>query len=69
MSCGLIGAVFMVYLQAVHTVVAGVLHDVVDDTRQDLRNVRENFGDDVARLVGGVSKLSNINQVCPALFP
>lgn len=50
-------------VQAVQTVVAGVLHDVVDDTVQDLRDIRAHFGDDVARLVGGVSKLSNINQV------
>ncbi len=49
--------------QAVNTVVAGVLHDVVDDTGRDLRDVREHFGDEVARLVAGVSKLSHINQV------
>ena len=49
--------------QAVDTIVAGVLHDVVDDTGRDHRNVREQFGDQVAKLVAGVSKLSNINQV------
>jgi (p)ppGpp synthase/HD superfamily hydrolase len=49
--------------RAVNTVVAGVLHDVVDDTGRDLRDVREHFGDEVARLVAGVSKLSHINQV------
>ncbi|CAM6098581.1 unnamed protein product [Calypogeia fissa] len=49
--------------RAVQTVVAGILHDVVDDTVQDLRDVREKFGRDVARLVGAVSKLSNINQL------
>lgn len=40
-----------------------MLHDVVDDTGRDHRNIREQFGDQVARLVAGVSKLSNINQV------
>ncbi|KAG6548308.1 hypothetical protein Mapa_010174 [Marchantia paleacea] len=49
--------------RAVQTVVAGVLHDVVDDTGRNLNDVREHFGDDVAKLVGGVSKLSHINQL------
>ncbi|KAJ7524162.1 hypothetical protein O6H91_18G080400 [Diphasiastrum complanatum] len=48
---------------AVDTVVAGVLHDVVDDTGRNLKDVREHFGDDVAKLVAGVSKLSHINQL------
>jgi (p)ppGpp synthase/HD superfamily hydrolase len=43
--------------------VAGVLHDVIDDTRESLRKIEEEFGDDVAKLVAGVSKLSYINQV------
>lgn len=42
---------------------AGILHDVVDDTSESLRSVEEQFGDDVARLVAGVSRLSYINQV------
>ena len=49
--------------QVIDTIIAGVLHDVVDDTGRDLRDVREHFGDEVAKLVAGVSKLSNINQV------
>ncbi|PON62440.1 RelA/SpoT family [Trema orientale] len=50
-------------LQAVETVVAGILHDVVDDTCESLQSVEEQFGDDVARLVAGVSRLSYINQL------
>lgn len=42
---------------------AGILHDVVDDTSESLKNIEEQFGDDVASLVSGVSKLSYINQV------
>ena len=42
---------------------AGLLHDVIDDTSQDIQSVREHFGSDVARLVAGVSRLSHINQV------
>lgn len=51
-------------LQAVNTVVAGILHDVIDDTLENLRTIEEEFGDDVAHLVAGVSKLSYINQAC-----
>uniref|UniRef100_A0A2N9H7I3 GTP diphosphokinase n=1 Tax=Fagus sylvatica TaxID=28930 RepID=A0A2N9H7I3_FAGSY len=49
--------------RAVDTVVAGILHDVIDDTYESLHNIEEEFGDDVAKLVAGVSKLSYINQL------
>lgn len=48
-----------------NTVVAGILHDVIDDTFENLNTIGQNFGDDVAHLVAGVSKLSYINQVWP----
>ncbi|CAL2244151.1 unnamed protein product [Prunus armeniaca] len=49
--------------RAVETVVAGILHDVVDDTCESFPHIEEEFGDDVARLVAGVSRLSYINQL------
>lgn len=49
--------------QAIDAIVAGILHDVVDDTCESLYSVEEEFGDDVAKLVAGVSRLSYINQV------
>jgi (p)ppGpp synthase/HD superfamily hydrolase len=49
--------------EAVETVVAGILHDVVHDTCQSLHDIEEEFGDDVAELVASVSRLSYINQV------
>lgn len=49
--------------QAVDTVVAGILHDVVDDTSQSLQDIQAEFGDDVVKLVASVSRLSYINQV------
>ncbi|KAF9617405.1 hypothetical protein IFM89_036326 [Coptis chinensis] len=48
--------------RAVDTVVAGILHDVIDDACESLGNIEEEFGDDVANLVGGVSRLSGVNQ-------
>ena len=42
------------------TIVAGLLHDVVEDTDTDLEEIREHFGDEVALLVDGVTKLSRI---------
>ncbi|XP_061995642.1 uncharacterized protein LOC133713626 isoform X1 [Rosa rugosa] len=49
--------------RAVQTVVAGILHDVVDDTCESFNRIEEEFGDDVAKLVAGVSRLSYINQL------
>ena len=43
-----------------HTVATGFLHDVVEDTEITLEDLREEFGDDVAMLVDGVTKLGKI---------
>lgn len=42
------------------TVVSGYLHDVIEDTDATLDELREQFGDDVANIVDGVSKISKI---------
>jgi len=39
----------------------GLLHDVLEDTSAKLDELRENFGEDVARCVDGVTKLSKIS--------
>jgi RelA/SpoT family (p)ppGpp synthetase len=39
---------------------AAILHDVVEDTDASLSEIREKFGDEVAQLVDGVSKLDQI---------
>jgi GTP pyrophosphokinase len=40
----------------------GLLHDVVEDTAVKIDEIRERFGDDVARCVDGVTKLSKISM-------
>jgi GTP pyrophosphokinase len=42
------------------TLCAALLHDTVEDTSASLDEVREAFGDDVANLVDGVTKLTGI---------
>jgi GTP diphosphokinase / guanosine-3',5'-bis(diphosphate) 3'-diphosphatase len=42
------------------TLAAALLHDVVEDTDADLDDVRAEFGDEIARLVDGVTKLTRV---------
>jgi guanosine-3',5'-bis(diphosphate) 3'-pyrophosphohydrolase len=42
------------------TLAAALLHDVVEDTESTIEDVRAEFGDEVARLVEGVTKLTRI---------
>ncbi|MBE6767711.1 MAG: bifunctional (p)ppGpp synthetase/guanosine-3',5'-bis(diphosphate) 3'-pyrophosphohydrolase [Ruminococcaceae bacterium] len=42
-------------------VVAALLHDVVEDTAVELSDLRRQFGDDVAALVDGVTKITKIS--------
>jgi GTP pyrophosphokinase len=43
-----------------NTIIAGLLHDVPEDTEYTLADVEKNFGADIASLVKGVTKLGKI---------
>ena len=43
-----------------HTIAAGLLHDVVEDTSYSIDDLRKDFGEDIAVMVDGVTKLTNL---------
>ncbi len=42
------------------TIIAGLLHDTIEDTDVSVRSLRQEFGDDLANLVDGVTKIGGI---------
>ena len=40
------------------TIITALLHDVVEDTNKDLKDIKINFGKEISHLVDGVTKLS-----------
>src|SRR5256712_472995 len=49
----------------VTTLCAALLHDVVEDTRMPLETIAQRFGEDTARLVEGVTKISRLDLLAP----
>jgi guanosine-3',5'-bis(diphosphate) 3'-pyrophosphohydrolase len=45
----------------VATVATGLLHDTIEDTLTTFEEIKEHFGDEIAHLVDGVTKISQIN--------
>ncbi|MGN0480475.1 MAG: HD domain-containing protein, partial [Lachnospiraceae bacterium] len=43
------------------SIIAGLLHDVVEDTAMTSEEIAKEFGDEVALLVDGVTKLTQLN--------
>lgn len=44
------------------TIIAGVLHDTVEDTELALKDIEAEFGENVAKLVDGVTKLGKVRS-------
>ena len=42
------------------SIAAAILHDVVEDTHVSTKDIQDSFGDEIAKLVDGVSKIDNI---------
>ena len=42
------------------TIVTALLHDAIEDTRSTYRDIRDTFGVEIAELVDGVTKLTNL---------
>ena len=43
-----------------NTIVTALLHDVVEDTKYGLKDIKSNFGEEISSLVDGVTKLSKL---------
>ncbi len=43
------------------TLIAGMLHDVVEDTKYAIEDINDKFGNEVGKLVLGVTKINNIH--------
>ncbi len=42
------------------TIAAALLHDVVEDTEYTIENIRTNFGDEIALIVDGMTKITHV---------
>jgi guanosine-3',5'-bis(diphosphate) 3'-pyrophosphohydrolase len=64
--CVAVAAILAELRVPVDVVVAGMLHDTVEDTPVTLTDIQNDFGEDVARLVDGVTKLTQLPRVSRA---
>ena len=57
--CASVGAILAEWNMDVDTIIAGLLHDTIEDTDVTRELIVSEFNEDIASLVEGVSKLSN----------
>ena len=47
------------------SIACGLLHDTVEDTSVTLENIKNNFGDEIANLVSGLTKINEFSLKFP----
>ncbi len=55
-----VASILLDYCMDTDTICAALLHDVVEDTDTTLEDIKKKFGDDVALLVDGVTKIGQV---------
>ena len=55
-----VACILLEFCMDTDTLCAALLHDVVEDTDTSLETIRKKFGDDVANLVDGVTKIGQV---------
>lgn len=55
-----VASILLDYCMDTDTICAALLHDVVEDTDTSIDDIRKNFGEDVAVLVDGVTKIGQV---------
>lgn len=58
----LVATITAYYSNDEHMVIAALLHDVVEDTPTTLEDINEQFGKDVAHIVDGLTKITEIRE-------
>lgn len=61
--CLAVAAILVEMKVPVEVVAAGILHDTVEDTDVTLEDLKREFGDEITKLVDGVTKLTNLPRV------
>ncbi len=51
-----------IHRASANTLIAGLLHDVVEDCNISLAEIKQEFGDDIAALVDGVTKIDSLTN-------
>ena len=58
----LVSAITAYYSNDEHMIISALLHDVVEDTDVTIQEIEELFGKDVAHIVDGITKISDIKE-------